>query len=209
MHWIVDTARHYLLAWGYGAIVLGLLGEDSGLPLPGETILLLASFLAYKGEHFHLAWVILVGVASSTLGDNLGYLFGCKAGRRLIRHWRFVLHISERDLVEGEELLRRHGSLAIFVARWIWGFRIMAGPLAGILRMKWKEFLLFNFLGAITWVCTIATLGYLFGQFASIYAVFEEADSTLTLLIVLVSIYWWHRYRRRLSKEKQHPPKSI
>jgi membrane protein DedA with SNARE-associated domain len=112
MHWIVDTARHYLLAWGYVAIVLGLLGEDSGLPLPGETILLFASFLAYKGEHFHLAWVILVGVASSTLGDNLGYLFGCKAGRKLIRHWRFVLHITDQDLSDGEELLRRHGSLA-------------------------------------------------------------------------------------------------
>lgn len=50
MHWVMDTVQHYLLAWGYWAIVLGLLGENAGLPLPGETILVFASFLAYKHQ---------------------------------------------------------------------------------------------------------------------------------------------------------------
>ena len=201
MHWVVDTVHYYLLAWGYVAIVVGLVGEDSGLPLPGETVLIFASFLAYKGEHFQLAWVILIGIASCPLGDNLGYLFGYKAGRKLIAHWRFALHISERDLASGEHLIRHHGSLAIFVARWVWGFRIMAGPLAGILRMPWKDFLLYNLLGAVTWVCTMATLGFLFGQFTSFYGFFEKGDITLTLAIVFVSLYWWHRYRKAVTRE--------
>lgn len=208
MHWIVDTVRHYLLVWGYGAIVVGLVGEDSGLPLPGETVVIFASFLAYKGEHFQLAWVILVGIASCTAGDNLGYLFGRKAGRRLIAHWRRALLITDRDLAGGEALIRRHGFLAIFVARWIWGFRIMAGPLAGLLRMRWKDFLLFNFLGAVAWVSTIATLGFLFGQFATIYGMFEKADLTLSLVIIGISLYWWHRYRKRFSVEKRELPRS-
>lgn len=203
MHWIVDTVRHYLLAWGYLAIVVGLVGEDSGLPLPGETVLIFASFLAYKGEHFEFAWVIIVGVVSCTAGDNLGYFFGRKAGRRLLNHWRRALHITDRDLASGEDLIRRHGSLAIFVARWIWGFRIMAGPLAGILRMRWKDFLLFNFLGAVTWVSTIATLGFLFGQFATIYEVFEKADLTISVAIIVFSVYWWHRYRKRFTEKSE------
>lgn len=206
MHWLVDTVRYYLLAWGYIAIVAGLVGEDSGLPLPGETVLIFAGYLAYKGEHFHLFWVIAVGIASSTLGDNLGYLFGRKAGRRLLKHWRFVLHITDRDLASGEALIHGHGSLAIFVARWIWGFRIMAGPLAGILRMPWKDFLLYNFLGAVTWTCAIATMGFVFGQFTTIYVFFNWADIALTLAVAIVSFYWWHRYRKKVSREERPRP---
>jgi membrane-associated protein len=206
MHWIVDMVRYYLLSWGYAAIVVGLIGEDSGLPLPGETLLIFASFLAYKGEHFNLGWVIVTGIVSSTAGDNLGYLFGRKAGRRLINHWRFVLHITERDLTSGEELIHRHGNLAIFVARWIWGFRIMAGPLAGILRMPWKDFFLYNFLGAVTWACTIATIGYLFGQFTTIYVFFDWADVALMVGVGIVSFYWWHRYRNKFGRGPEHKP---
>jgi membrane protein DedA with SNARE-associated domain len=208
MHWIVDTVRYYLLAWGYAAIVIGLVGEDSGLPLPGETVLIFAGFLAYKGEHFHLLWIILAGIAASTAGDNLGYLFGLKAGRRLIGHWKLVLHITERDLAGGEELIRQHGSLAIFIARWIWGFRIMAGPLAGLLRMPWRPFLIFNFLGAVTWVSTISILGYLFGQFSTIYEFFEKADVALTLGLVVVGLYWWHRYRQKLEAGEGSGPRK-
>lgn len=207
MHWIVDTVRYYLLSWGYAAIFVGLVGEDSGLPLPGETVLIFAGFLAYKGEHFHLAWVILVGTAASAAGDNLGYFFGCYAGRRLIERWKFVLHISERDLAGGENLMRRHGRLAIFFARWIWGFRIIAGPLAGILRMRWKPFTIFNVLGAATWATTIATFGYLFGQFTTIYGFFEKADLALTVGIGVLSVYWWHRYRQRIGAEKDSRPR--
>ena len=86
--------------------------------------------------------MILVGIASSTLGDNLGYLFGYKAGRKFIGHWRVILHITDRDLAGSEDLLRRHGSLAIFVARWIRVFRIMAGPLACIMGLTLKKWLL-------------------------------------------------------------------
>lgn len=195
--------RYYLLSWGYAAIAIGLIGEDSGLPLPGETLLIFASFLAYKGEHFNLGWVIVTGILASTTGDNLGYLFGRKAGRKLIRHWRFVLHITERDLTSGEELIHRHGNLAIFVARWIWGFRIMAGPLAGILRMRWRDFFFYNFLGAVTWACTVATIGYLFGQFTTIYVFFDWADVALMIGVGIVSFYWWHRYRNKYGRKSR------
>jgi membrane protein DedA with SNARE-associated domain len=206
MHWIVDTVQHYLLAWGYGAIVVGLVGEDSGLPLPGETVLIFAGFLAYKGEYFRLLWVILVGIAASTAGDNFGYLFGRKAGRRLLDRWKFLLHISQRDLATGERLMRRHGRLAIFLARWVWGFRIMAGPLAGSLRMPWRPFCVFNFLGAAAWATTIAVIGYEFGRFSSPYEFFEKADLALTLGLVVLGVYWWHRYRQKTETEEETKP---
>jgi membrane protein DedA with SNARE-associated domain len=183
MHWIVDEVRYFLLAWGYGAMVVALVGEDAGLPLPGETLLIFAGFLAYRGEYFRLPWVILVGIPSCATGDNLGYLFGRCAGRRLIERWKTLLHITEDDIAGGEDLMRRRGSLAVLLARWLWIFRMMAGPLAGILDMAWVRLTIFNLLGAATWACTIAVIGYEFGAFSTVYFMFEKADLSLTALV--------------------------
>lgn len=79
MQWIVQIVRHALAQWGYFALAAGLLGEDAGVPLPGETLLMLSSFLSHKTHTLSLAPVILIGIAAATLGDNLGFL----AGRRL------------------------------------------------------------------------------------------------------------------------------
>ena len=62
MHWIYHTVRHVLVAWGYWAVLIGLLGEDAGLPLPGETILMFSAFLAHKDSQLSLFWIIVVGI---------------------------------------------------------------------------------------------------------------------------------------------------
>jgi membrane protein DedA with SNARE-associated domain len=76
MNWLDHIIRHTLTHWGYWAVLLGLLGENAGLPLPGETILMFASFIAQKTSSVHLLWVIVVGTAAAVMGDNTGYLLG-------------------------------------------------------------------------------------------------------------------------------------
>ena len=107
MHWIVETVKHYLLAWGYWAVILGLLVEDAGFPLPGETLLIFASFLAFKNHQLHLWLIILSGTAAATLGDNLGYWIGRKGGRPLLKRWKHLLHVNDEDIAAGEDLLHR------------------------------------------------------------------------------------------------------
>src|SRR6266581_3470810 len=107
MPWMVDHARYYLQTYGYWAVLFALLGENAGIPLPGETILILASFLAYQGEHLKLPWVILVGIGACTMGDNIGYWIGRRGGRPLLEKYKYVFHISDDVIRAGEEFLRR------------------------------------------------------------------------------------------------------
>jgi len=85
MGWFNQTISHLLSTWGYWAVSIGLLGENAGLPLPGETVLMLASFEAHKRSGLHIQWVILVGIATATIGDNVGFFLGRHYGEPLIR----------------------------------------------------------------------------------------------------------------------------
>ncbi len=198
MHWIVETARHYLQTYGYWAVLFALLGENAGLPLPGETILILASFLAFQGHHLKLPWVILVGIGACTLGDNIGYWIGRRGGRPLLEKWKHFFHISDDTIKAGEEFLQRRGSVAIFLARFIAGMRIVAGPLAGVLRMEWKRFLLANAAGAAAWVTVISGAGYFFGsQYQALAGVVKQTELVIFLAVVLVALHLWRNQRKR------------
>ncbi len=209
MHWIVDTVKHYLETWGYWAVLLGLLGENAGLPLPGETILIFAAFLAYKGQHLHLQWIILVGIAAATLGDNIGYVIGHQGGRPLLKKWKHLFHISDEDIRAGEDFLHRRGSLAIFFARFIAGMRVIAGPLAGVLRMPWKRFAIANASGATVWVTVIALVGYAFGsKFDSLVGFFKTADLAILAGVIAIAWYIWHRQKKRF-RQREHQKQQV
>ena len=92
-HHIVGLLRDALLHYGYWAVAAMLLLESAGLPLPGETILLLASFLAYSEHELRLPWVILVGIMATALGGELGFAFGRHGGRPLIERYRSAFSI--------------------------------------------------------------------------------------------------------------------
>ncbi|HET7212488.1 MAG TPA: DedA family protein [Terriglobia bacterium] len=129
------------------------------MPLPGETILVFASFLAYKNQYLHVPLIILVGTLAAALGDNLGYWGGRKLGQRFLVRFKRWFHVDAQDIALGQDLIQRKGRQAIFAARFLLGLRILAGPLAGILKMDWKRFLLFNLMGAATWVSVIVLIG--------------------------------------------------
>src|ERR1700675_1203095 len=77
---IFHSLREFVADYGYWAVALALLCENAGIPVPGETTLLLASFLAYSEHRLHLGWIIVVATCAATLGDNLGYAFGHYGG---------------------------------------------------------------------------------------------------------------------------------
>src|SRR3989442_2003027 len=81
---IVDLLRSLLAHYGYGAVAGALLLENAGLPVPGETVLLLASFLAYSEHRLRLPYIILIGICAATVGDNLGFAIGVYGGPGLL-----------------------------------------------------------------------------------------------------------------------------
>jgi len=183
--------------YGYGAVFLVLLAENAGIPVPGETVLLFASFLAYS-HRLSLPVVIACGIVACTLGDNLGYVIGLRGGRRLLDRHRRFFHIRQSTIERRERLFQRSGAATIFFARFIFGMRIIAGPLAGVLRMPWRRFVLFNFLGACVWVTVIACVGYAFGsQWERLLGVVNHVNLVVVVLAVVVAIAAWGHYRSR------------
>lgn len=201
-HDILDFLRGLLVQYGYWAVAAALLLENAGIPVPGETILLLASFLAFSEHALDLRWIIVVGTIAATVGDNLGFALGHHGGRPLLERYQRFFRVRAATLERGEQIFARYGPVTVLFARFVFGMRIIAGPLAGVLRMPWKRFLLFNFLGALLWVTVIAGAGYLFGQHGQrLLQDMKAFDITVAVMVaVAVAFVWWRRRKGRDAK---------
>jgi membrane-associated protein len=195
---IFELLRGHFQHHGYWTVAVALLLENAGIPIPGETVLLFASFLAFSEKQLHLCWILVTATLACTAGDNLGYTIGRCGGRRLLDRWKHLFLIKQKHLDHGERLFARFGAFAIFFARFVFGMRIMAGPVAGVLRMPWKQFAVFNFLGAAVWVTVVSLIGYLFGQhWSELLRLFRDFNVGIVVVLALASLAVWRGRCRR------------
>jgi len=201
---IFSLLRSYLAEYGYWTVAAALLLENAGLPVPGETILLLASFLAYSEHKLHLPSIILVGIYAATVGDNIGFLIGFYGGRPLLERYRKTVHIQPATIARGEDMFRRHGTATIFAARFIAGLRVIAGPLAGVLHMPWRKFVAANLLGAALWVTVISGAGYIFGKHSEkLLSIVKDVNiGVLLAAAAILILVWWKRRRKAVPKSQ-------
>jgi membrane protein DedA with SNARE-associated domain len=196
-HSILDLLRNAVVDYGYWAVAAALLLENAGVPVPGETVLLLASFMAFSQHELSLSWIIVVATIAATLGDNLGFALGYYGGRPLVARYQAFFRIKDSTLARGESLFARFGAVTVFFARFVFGMRIVAGPMAGVLRMPWRKFLVYNFLGAAVWVTVISGAGYLFGQqWWRLEGILKRFDVAVVIVALLAVAIWWWRRRR-------------
>ena len=161
---IIDV-EHLIHVAGYPLLVLLVMSETSGVPVPGETALITAALLASRGD-LNIELVIVLAAAAAIVGDNIGYLIGRKGGRwALERPGRF--HRERlRVIATGEPFFERHGPKAVFFGRFVLGLRVWASWLAGATHMRWRSFLLWNALGGICWAATVGLIAYFLGRSA-------------------------------------------
>src|SRR5260370_8456227 len=196
-HSILDVLRNAVVHYGYWAVAGALLLENAGVPIPGETILLLASFLAYSEHDLQLPWIIVIATIAATLGDNLGFALGYYGGRPLLARYQSLFRIPDKTVTRGEGLFARYGAATVFLARFVFGMRILAGPMAGTLRMAWRKFLLFNLLGATVWGTAISTVRYLFWRhWHRLERGVKAFDMGLPILVLMAPVVWWWRSLR-------------
>jgi membrane protein DedA with SNARE-associated domain len=203
MH-LFHHVREFVADYGYWAVAVALLIEHAGIPVPAETTLLFASFLAYSEHRLHLGWIIVVATCAGTLGGLVGYALGYHGGRPLLDRYQPLVRIRASTLAKGESLFARYGGATVFLARFIFGMRLIVGPLAGVLRMKPRSFLVVNFLGTGAWVTLIAGAGYFFGRnFPELVRTLGRANLALLILVVLAigSYFLWSRRSRGPSMD--------
>jgi membrane protein DedA with SNARE-associated domain len=180
--------QQLLITYGYGAVALVVMGESLGLPLPGETLLLLGA--AYAGAGYLEVWGIIVAAAvGAIVGDTLGYELGRWGGRALLERYGPVLHLKAQHLARAEAFFARYGAKTVFVGRFIAVLRTYSALLAGIYRLPYRRFLLFNAAGGLLWALTFGWLGAAFGSQSPLIERWAGRAGLLMLgLLVLVGV---------------------
>ena len=184
--------------WGYLAVGGLLFVEDFGVPVPGETMLIAASLYAGAG-HLNIWLVAIIGFAAAVLGDNVGYLIGRSGGHDLVLKFGKFVFITPDRLDRAEAFFHKHGGKIVTIARFIEGLRQLNGIIAGIVEMPWRRFVLFNMLGAATWVAVWCSLGYLAGDHVEAIArdVTYVAVAAGVLFLAWIGWHVWHRRQKK------------
>jgi membrane protein DedA with SNARE-associated domain len=165
----VNTILHILEHWGYIGVAAAIFFEDFGIPLPGETVLILAGIAASQGR-LNILLVALLAFVAAVAGDNVGFLIGHFGGRPLITRVGCRIRIGKHYLLppsrvaHAERTFKRHGAWIITVARFIDILRQLNGIIAGSLRTHWLKFLTYNVLGAALWVGLWSGVSYFAGS---------------------------------------------
>jgi membrane protein DedA with SNARE-associated domain len=150
-------------ALGYPAAGLGILIESSGIPFPGEVLLVAAGAWA-AASHHSIVLVILFGFLGATAGADIGYYLGFKGGRPFVERFGRLFHIRPDHIARSELFFARHGDKAVLAARFVLGLRTWGSMLAGMARMPFWRFQLFSALGGLAWATVIGVAGYLLGS---------------------------------------------
>jgi membrane protein DedA with SNARE-associated domain len=196
---LAGPLNHY----GLWAVLLFVMIEDFGIPVPGETILIAASVYAGTGR-LNVVAVAVVGFIAAVTGDNIGFAIGHFGGRALALRWGHHVFLTEERLDKAAGFFDRHGAWIITFARFIEGLRQANGIVAGITGMHWLRFLVFNALGAALWVVTWVSIGYLAGShIGTIYRYITQYSyyALIALAVVIAALIARHLLRRR----RAHP----
>ena len=153
--WIVDLFARY----GYAVVFVGVLLENAGLPVPGETVLLAGAALSRSGPLW-LPWIVVTAVLGAILGDNIGFLIGRRGGRALVVRHGPKIGLTQGRLVQFDRFFDRHGAKTVFIARFVTGLRVFGALLAGTSDLPWGRFLAYNATGAVAWAATFGAVGY-------------------------------------------------
>ncbi len=198
LHTLEPTLDHY----GYLAVIGLVLVEDFGVPVPGETVLILAAVYAGTGR-LNVFLVALLGFCGAVIGDNLGFAIGHFGGRALVeRYGRYIL-LTPARLNTATEFFERHGGKIIVAARFIEGLRQANGIIAGTTGMRWEKFLLFNMLGAALWVAVWVSLGYFSGN--HIDTIYNTAARYSTYLAIAAGVFIVSLIARHLWRSRRTP----
>jgi membrane protein DedA with SNARE-associated domain len=178
--------------WGYPAIFLVVVLGNVGLPVPEETILVLAGYLTWKGT-LRAPLVLAVGILSAAAGDNVGYWLGRRYGRAALTRYGSVLMGSAGRMDAARAFVARRGALGVFLARFIPGFRFAAGPLSGAAGMPFGRFAIANLLGAAVYVPLPVSVGYAVGYGLGDYIeplrhVIGEIEHLVLAAVVVVTL---------------------
>ena len=210
MHLDTATLMHLLSTWGYLAVFLAVAVESSGIPVPGETMLVTGAIYAGTG-YLWIAGVVVAAALGAVIGDNLGYAAGRYGGRWLVERYGKVVRIRPHHVQRAERFFDRYGDRTVFFGRFVAVLRAWAAFLAGTNRMHWPTFLVFNAAGGIAWSLLYGLVGYELGNNLPLLHRVERllgiGGLALAAVVGLVLVILWRR--RQVHATEDHAPEDL
>jgi membrane protein DedA with SNARE-associated domain len=199
----LETIQAIAREYGYWAVFIGIALENTGVPLPGETITLVGGFLAGSGE-LNYWWVLTSAIFGAVLGDNFGYWIGKIGGWPFLVRIGSFFRIPEKQLFEVKTQFSDNAPRAVFLGRFVALLRIFAGPMAGIAQMPYPQFLLCNFGGAALWASTMVSLSFFLGRIIPLHqlirSVAQFGIAALAIVLASIALPMWLESRSKRLK---------
>jgi membrane protein DedA with SNARE-associated domain len=200
---------HLIGRYGYLVVFFGVMLEGTGVPIPGETVLIAAGVLVHRGV-LHFGDTLFFGILGAVVGNQVGYWVGRFGGRAFVLRWGRYAFITPERLGHAEAFFARHGGSAVFLSRFVVGLRVFGALVAGTSRMPWGKFALYNVLGGMVWATAAVSLGYFLWASISLVEHWVGRVSLLLFaaLALTVLLRWTYRRATRGSSPSDHRPDS-
>jgi membrane protein DedA with SNARE-associated domain len=189
--------------YGYLAVFFGVMLESAGVPLPGETVLIVSGALAHQGV-LDPGDALFFGILGAVTGDQIGYWVGRKGGRPFVLRWGRYLFVTRERLALAEAFFDRHGGRAVFLARFVAGLRVFGALVAGMSRMSWGKFALYNALGGTVWATAAVSLGYFLWASISLVEHWVGRASLLLVAALALALLLRWAYRKAVRGERSN-----
>jgi membrane protein DedA with SNARE-associated domain len=174
--------EHWLSHYGLLAVFVLVGMESIGVPVPGETMLIVAALYSGSTHKLSIVLIVVAAAAGAIVGDNIGYTVGRHGGWRLLRRYGHKVGIHERRLKLGRYLFLRHGGKVVFFGRFVGILRTYAALLAGANHMPAIRFFLFNASGGVIWAA-IYGFGYFFAA-----DVLKRVNAALGIVLIGIAV---------------------
>lgn len=209
---IVDWVEPVFVSAGYLIIAGAVLMERSifvGLIVPGDLILALGGVYASKGK-LNLAAVICIGIVAAIIGESIGYALGRRYGIRLIKRIPLVGRLATQ-LEMSQDYFKRHGGKTVAIGRYATAAGAFIPFTAGVAKMPYRRFLLFDVPAIVVWAVGISIFGYAFGQnLGFVDKVLSSFGYGVLALLILIfgGRFAWKRYRDRREQRRRSGSKE-
>ncbi|GHO97937.1 hypothetical protein KSF_079850 [Reticulibacter mediterranei] len=207
---VLTILRDALNTLGYPAVALFVMIQCSGIPFPGGTMLLLASFYAATTNRLQISIIIACASLGAIVGDNIGYHIGRTGGKAVIERYGRYIFLKPEHLERAERFFAKHGNKAVFFGRFIAVLRTWTAFLAGVNHMNWRIFFIYNVVSGILWATIYGLLGYYAGRvFYNNFSMVEHLVKTVSwslagviafVVAIIIAVIYIRRKRAKRRK---------